>query len=115
VGQGLVQCHSADALRERAQGRPIVLVVDDAHLLDRVSAALVQHLATTAGVLVIATVRSGEPCPDAIVSLWKDCGARRLGLRRLEDTATSSGLRCRSCSPAGSGPASPRSWRAESR
>ena len=34
------------------------------------------HLATRAGVFVVVTVRTGEPCPDAIVSLWKDGGAR---------------------------------------
>ena len=75
---------SADALRERAGGRRIVLGVDDAQLLDPVSAALVLHLTITASAFVIATVRSGEPCPDAIVSLWKDAGARRIELRRLE-------------------------------
>ena len=79
---------SAELLRERAAGRPIVLGVDDAQLLDPASAALVLHLATRrAGVFVVATVRSGEPCPDAIVSLWKDGGAQRLELERLGDEA----------------------------
>ena len=79
---------SAELLRERAAGRPIVLGVDDAQLLDPASAALVLHLATRrAGVFVVATVRSGEPCPDAIVSLWKDGGAQRLELERLSDEA----------------------------
>jgi len=32
-------------------------------------------------------VRSREPCPDAIVSLWKDAGAERLLLVRLSDAA----------------------------
>jgi DNA-binding NarL/FixJ family response regulator len=76
---------SATALREQAQDRPVVLSVDDAQLLDPVSAALVQHLTVTASVFVVATVRTGEPCPDAIVSLWKDAGARRLDLARLDD------------------------------
>jgi DNA-binding CsgD family transcriptional regulator len=78
---------SARALRERAAGRPIALGVDDAQRLDPASAALVLHLATEAGVFVVATVRSGEPCPDAIVSLWKDAGAQRLELGRLSDEA----------------------------
>ena len=50
-----------------------VVVVDDAHLLDDGSAALVLHLATSTMAAVIATVRSGEPCPDAVVR----CGRRR--------------------------------------
>ena len=78
---------SADALRTQAGGRKVVLGVDDAQLLDPVSAALLLHLTTTQSVFVVATVRSGEPCPDAVVSLWKDAGARRLELDRLSDAA----------------------------
>jgi hypothetical protein len=36
---------------------------------------------------VIVTVRSGEPCPDAIVSLWKDASAQRLELKPPSDDA----------------------------
>jgi DNA-binding NarL/FixJ family response regulator len=78
---------SADALQRQANGRAVVLSVDDAHLLDPVSAALVLHLAGSANVFVLATVRSGEPCPDAIVALWKDGGARRIELARLDNHA----------------------------
>jgi DNA-binding CsgD family transcriptional regulator len=76
---------SGDALRERARDRRVVLGVDDAQLLDPVSAALVLHLATTSTAFVLATVRTGEQVPDAIQSLWKDAGARRLELTRLSD------------------------------
>ena len=51
------------------------------------SAALVLHLTVTESAFVVVTVRSGEPCPDAIVSLWKDAGAQRLDLERLGDEA----------------------------
>jgi DNA-binding NarL/FixJ family response regulator len=77
----------ANALQERASGRPIVLGVDDAQRLDPASAALILHLATRARVFVLATVRSGDPCPDAIASLWKDAGAPRLELQPLSDEA----------------------------
>jgi hypothetical protein len=63
---------SARTLRERAAGRPIVLGVDDAQRLDPASAALVLQLASGADVFVLATVRVGEPCPDAIVAPWKE-------------------------------------------
>ena len=79
---------SADALRERAGGRPIAVAVDDAHLLDATSAALILHLAVTGAAFVVATVRTGEPCPDAVVSLWKDAGAARLDLRPLSEPET---------------------------
>jgi DNA-binding NarL/FixJ family response regulator len=72
-------------LRERAAGRPVVLGVDDAQLLDPMSAALVLHLATSGSAFVLATVRAGESCPDAIVSLWKDDAARRIELGALGD------------------------------
>ena len=66
---------------------PVCLGVDDAHLLDPASAALVLHLATAAGVFVVVTVRAGVTAPDAIDSLWKDGGARRMELQPLSDDA----------------------------
>jgi len=75
----------ADALRERAAAGRVLLGVDDAHLLDPASAALVLHVATSTPVRVVVTVRAGEPCPDSIVALWKDAGALRLELRQLSD------------------------------
>jgi DNA-binding CsgD family transcriptional regulator len=76
-----------EELRARAGSHPVVLGVDDAQLLDPVSAALVLHLANTSSAFVIATVRAGEPCPDAIVSLWKDDTARRMELAYLSHDA----------------------------
>jgi type II secretory pathway predicted ATPase ExeA len=75
----------ADDLRARAAGRPVVLGVDDAQLLDPASAALVLHLATSSTAFILATVRAGEPCPDAVISLWKDDTAPRLELHELSD------------------------------
>ncbi|MBJ7331479.1 MAG: AAA family ATPase [Solirubrobacteraceae bacterium] len=83
-----VMRRSAAALRERAGGRPVVVGVDDAQLLDPASAALVLHLVVTSSATVVVTIRSGEPCPDAITSLWKDAGARRLDLGELGEADT---------------------------
>ena len=79
----------ADVLRQRGAERRMLLGVDDAHLLDAASAALVLHLAASGTAFVAVTVRAGEPCPDAVVALWKDAGAVRLELQQLseEDTA----------------------------
>lgn len=53
-----------------------VLVVDDAHLLDRASAALVHHLSAHGPVRVLATVRdAGAP------ELWKDDLLTRIDLK----------------------------------
>jgi DNA-binding CsgD family transcriptional regulator len=63
-------------------GTPVV-VVDDAHLLDDPSAALVLHLARHSPATVVATVRSGEPVPDAVAALGREPVGTRLDLRDL--------------------------------
>ena len=80
---------TARTLREQAGGRPIVIGVDDAQRLDPASAALILQLATTGTAFVLATVRSSEPCPDAVQSLWKDAGAERVELQPLSEPGTS--------------------------
>jgi DNA-binding CsgD family transcriptional regulator len=80
---GFALRRAADAIARRAGRQPVVLGVDDAHLLDDGSAALVHQLAVRGLVFVVATVRVGEPAPDAIVALWKDGLCRRLNVRPL--------------------------------
>ncbi|SEL60661.1 hypothetical protein [Rhodococcus maanshanensis] len=55
-----------------ADGADIVIGVDDAHLLDRLSATFVHQLAVNRIAPLVVTVRTGEPVPDAITALWKD-------------------------------------------
>lgn len=76
---------SADALAGQAEGRPLLLVVDDAHLLDDASATLVLQVALGRRAFVLATVRTGEACPDPVVSLWKDGLATRVEVDGLDD------------------------------
>lgn len=54
-----------------SQGR-IVIGVDDAHLLDQLSATLLHQLAIDRAARIVATIRSGEKVPDAVTALWKD-------------------------------------------
>jgi DNA-binding CsgD family transcriptional regulator len=79
---------TAALLAERGRGRPLVLAVDDAHLLDDASAGLVHLLALRGLVVVLATVRAGAPAPDSVVALWKDGLARRVDLPTLTPEAT---------------------------
>ncbi|MDV7088635.1 helix-turn-helix transcriptional regulator [Rhodococcus opacus] len=58
-----------------------ILVVDDTHLLDDMSATLLHQAAIDRAARIIATVRSREKVPDAITSLWKDGYLNRLELR----------------------------------
>lgn len=59
------------AHRLRASG-PVLLAVDDAHLLDDASAGLLHHLAAEGCVTVVATVCAGYRVADAVTALWKD-------------------------------------------
>ncbi|MFU8852552.1 LuxR C-terminal-related transcriptional regulator [Micromonospora sp. SL1-18] len=63
---------AVDVLQEQAAGRPIVLAVDDAHLLDSPSAALVHLVARAENATVIGTLRDGEQIPLPIRALWTD-------------------------------------------
>jgi hypothetical protein len=49
-----------------------LLIVDDAHLLDKLSAALVYQLAVSAAAKVIVTVTADGGVPDEISALWRD-------------------------------------------
>lgn len=83
--------HALDALTAVDDGQRLVIGVDDAHLLDAVSALVVQQVALSGRAGLVLTVRSGEPAPDAVMGLWKDGHLRRLELQALS-AAESRGL-----------------------
>jgi DNA-binding CsgD family transcriptional regulator len=93
VADGIGPADSFEGLLRRtaqtlvASGGPgrLLLFVDDAQLLDEASAGLIQQLASTGAVLVVATVRLGDPTPAAITSLWKDEVATRIRLSAVGD------------------------------
>ncbi len=62
---------TAHGLRSRAGERRVVVGVDDAHLLDQSSAALLHHL-VAGGVAVVATMRDGAPLADPLPTLAGD-------------------------------------------
>ncbi|MFJ9033699.1 AAA family ATPase [Streptomyces sp. NPDC102274] len=77
----------ADALLADADGGQRILLVDDAHLLDEGSAALLLHLAVRGGTQIVLTARSGVAMPDAIEALVRGNYAVRVDLRPLEPDA----------------------------
>jgi DNA-binding NarL/FixJ family response regulator len=99
--------HRAISALEARTGT-VLLAVDDAHLLDELSATLLHQVVLRGLATVVATVRSGEPAPDAVTALWKDGHLPRLEVQPLSaeetaallearlggpvDTATASGL-----------------------
>ncbi|MFV8050226.1 AAA family ATPase [Mycobacterium sp. 48b] len=64
---------TADVLRaaREALGTELLLVIDDAHLLDRLSAALVYQLAVSGAAKLIVTAAATQ-APDDVAALWGD-------------------------------------------
>lgn len=72
-----------DGLIVDAPAGEVVVGVDDAHLLDNLSAFTIHQLVTRRLASVILTMRSGETPPDAITAIWKDQHLERLELQPL--------------------------------
>lgn len=75
----LVVRRAVDALKSTVVG------VDDAHLLDELSATVVHQLVVRKAATVVVTLRTGEPAPDAVTALWKDEHLTRLELGALSE------------------------------
>jgi DNA-binding CsgD family transcriptional regulator len=60
-----------------------LVAVDDAHLLDDVSAALLFQLAAERHAFVLLTARTGAPVPDAVTALWRTETATRIEVPAL--------------------------------
>jgi DNA-binding CsgD family transcriptional regulator len=69
-------------IAQQRQGR-LLIGIDDAHLLDALSAHVVHQLAQARGTRLVVTVRTGGDEPDAITALWKDDLLARLDLEPL--------------------------------
>jgi DNA-binding CsgD family transcriptional regulator len=66
----------------------IIVGVDDAHLLDDLSAFAVHQLVTRRLATVILTIRSGERPPEAITAIWKNNHLQRFELQPLSQEGT---------------------------
>ncbi|WP_319435741.1 ATP-binding protein [Mycobacterium sp. RTGN5] len=71
-----------------AQADSTLIVVDDAHLLDPLSATLVYQLARHAKGRLIVTVRAGGTLPSAVTALWDDGLLARLDVGPLDEAET---------------------------
>nr|WP_198287054.1 LuxR family transcriptional regulator [Frankia sp. QA3] len=68
--------------------RDLVVIIDDAHLLDEISASLLYQVVSRQLATVIVTIRTGEPAPDAVTALWKDGYLDRLEVLPLAEKET---------------------------
>jgi DNA-binding CsgD family transcriptional regulator/energy-coupling factor transporter ATP-binding protein EcfA2 len=62
----------ASAHKTLSEDKNLVVVVDDAQLLDPLSATLVNQLVASRTARLIVTIRSGEPVLDAVTALLKE-------------------------------------------
>jgi DNA-binding CsgD family transcriptional regulator len=77
-----------DAVQRVGAGRPVVLAIDDAHLLDPLSAAVVHHAARVRLATVLGTLRTGAAVPDPVRALWIDDLVDRIDLGPLTRAET---------------------------
>lgn len=75
-----------DAMIAAAGDSRMLVTVDDAHLLDDVSAFVVHQLVRRRLATVITTVRASRSVPETLSALWKDGLLRRLDLQPLSRT-----------------------------
>ncbi len=83
----------AARLTEGTDGRRLVLVVNDAHLLDTVSASTVHHLAVTRSAFLVLTAPSGVAVPDPVFALWRENLIERVDVHEFDEDETAELLR----------------------
>jgi DNA-binding NarL/FixJ family response regulator len=91
VAEGLVDAlrDASDTIAAGADGRTLLLMVDDAHELDDASSALLGLLALRPEVFVVVTLRTeSEPIPESLTGLWKDDLLVRIDVGALSAEAT---------------------------
>ena len=79
---------ASQALLAGARRAGVVIGVDNAHLLDELSAVLIHQLVVHRAASVVLTMRTGETAPDAVTALWKDGHLPRLELQPLSQSVT---------------------------
>ncbi|MGV0745464.1 AAA family ATPase [Mycolicibacterium sp. XJ870] len=74
---------TAEVLRAAREslGSGLLVVVDDAHLLDRLSAALVYQLARSGAAKLIVTASADQAVPDGVAALWNNGLVSRIEVR----------------------------------
>jgi DNA-binding CsgD family transcriptional regulator len=75
------------SLRDVSGPGPAVILIDDLHLVDSTSAALLAQLVDTGLIFLVGTVRTGEHAPPALATLWRRARVRRIDLDDLSREA----------------------------
>jgi DNA-binding CsgD family transcriptional regulator len=72
-----------ESLTAAPAGAPVVVAVDDVHLLDDLSTFVVEQIVQRGAAKVVLTVRDGEPVPAAVQEIWRGGEFDRLDLAPL--------------------------------
>jgi DNA-binding CsgD family transcriptional regulator len=78
-----------DSLTAAPPRSAVVVAVDDAHLLDDLSAFVLHQIVQRQAAKVVLTIRSGEPIPAAVQDVSRGSGFERLDLQPLSADETS--------------------------
>ena len=79
-----------ESLTAVSAGASMVLVVDDAHLLDDLSTFVVQQVVQRGAAKAVLTVRDDEPIPAAVQEIWRSGQFDRLDVQPLSLDESSS-------------------------
>jgi ATP/maltotriose-dependent transcriptional regulator MalT len=74
-------------LIEQGTNGPLVLFIDDLHHLDSTSATLIAQLVDSDLVFLLATVRTAEPVPAGLDTLWQRARVQRIDLDHLDEAS----------------------------
>jgi DNA-binding CsgD family transcriptional regulator len=79
-----------ESLTAGPAGTPVVVAVDDVHLLDDLSTFVVEQIVQRGAAKLVLTVRDGEPIPAAVQEIWRGGEFERLDLAplSLDETTT---------------------------
>ena len=72
-----------DALTAAPAGEPVVIGIDDVHLLDDLSTFVVHQIVSRQAAKLILTVREGDPIPPAMQEVWRAGRLERLHMQPL--------------------------------
>lgn len=72
-----------EAMTASPNGRSVVVCVDDAHLIDDLSAFVLHQIVERAAAKLLLTVRDGAPVPDSVHEVWSSGQFERLDLQPL--------------------------------
>ncbi len=77
-----------DSLTSAAPGTQVILGVDDAHLLDRLSTFVLHQIVQRGAAKVAMTIRADDPIPAGLGEVWKAGRFERLDLQPLSQDET---------------------------